>query len=399
MNEQAISKVLNESAEQGIPDTLELWPTIKARVERKRNPNLGSRTRLITRLAWGLVGLALIIAVALALSPDLRTAAAQGLQRILVGVTSQPRGFVNVTPTPPFAVEQPGNLPQDFRLTASVYFPGTGVAVKGEAERLPDLPEGAGPVAQQALKRGWGNAAHLVLVYEAPGGRYLIIAERQAHPIESLPAGEKRAVSNLNASLQRIDQGLALTWIDEGTWVAVETNLPEEDLMRLAGTFVTTQAASDRNVETSESTPNLPSRRSLPFCNPGEQPPSGLLLGEVSGQSRKGVVRIELFDRSRYSENVTYGTNGRDRREVLEEALAALQDSSIPLQKLPYGSIGTFLVKDGEDCMRYSPQVQGYIVVEMWDRQVNIGYGGTGAEMKERAIKALEQQLQDMQKK
>ncbi len=121
-----------------------------------------------------------------------------------------------------------------------------------------------------------------------------------------------------------------------------------------------------------------------------------MMLGEVSGQSRKGSVWIELMDRPIYPETVAYGTNVPDPRGVLQDALHALRDSSLPMEKLPYSSLSSFQKKEGEDCMRPNPQVQGYIVIEVWDHQVNMGYGGAGAEMKERAIKALEQQIQEM---
>jgi hypothetical protein len=89
-------------------------------------------------------------------------------------------------------------------------------------------------------------------------------------------------------------------------------------------------------------------------------------------------------------------SNVPDSREVLQDALAALRDSTLPMYKLPYSSISSFQKKDGEDCLRPNPQVQGYFVIEVWDHQVNVGYGGAGAEMKERAIKALEQQIEEL---
>ncbi len=51
---------------------------------------------------------------------------------------------------------------------------------------------------------------------------------------------------------------------------------------------------------------------------------------------------------------------------------------------------------DDKGCRRPNSDVQGYIVVEVWEKQVNAGYGGAGAALKERAIKALERQLHDM---
>lgn len=393
MSEQAIVEALNESAEQGIPDTLDLWPAVRARVQTLPPSALGSHKTAFSRFVWGVIGLVLIVGATLALSPDLRTAAAQGLQRILAGVSAQPDGSMNLAPAPPFAVKQPRDLPQSFQRTASLYAPGTGIVVNDQASKLPGLPEGASPIAQQALKRDWGSAPHLVLVYEAPGGLYFSIGERKADPQESLPAGEARAVANKNATLRKIDQGLALTWMDEGTWISIETNLPEDELLRLAASFVTTQAAASINEPAAPVASTRPTE--LPFCDPSERPPRDL-MGQVAGQSHKGSVQIELYDRSIYPENVTYGSNGQEPRMVLEKALSALRDSSIPLQRLPYGSISSFLKKDGEDCMRSNPQVEGYIVIELWDRQVNIGYGGTGADMKERATKALEQQIQEM---
>jgi hypothetical protein len=121
-------------------------------------------------------------------------------------------------------------------------------------------------------------------------------------------------------------------------------------------------------------------------------------MGEVEGQHEKGSVWIHLFESGKYpvTESISYGSNVMDARdEVLEPALKALLDPTIPMQRLPYWNIGMVTWSDRDKCLK-PVDIQGYIVIEVWDNLVNIGYGGDGAELKERAIQVLQMKIQGL---
>lgn len=364
---------------------------------------------LITWVGAGMI----LAAILLGLFPELRTAAAQAIEEIrrtLVGMSSAgPDAPVIFTPAPPFMVKQPDFLPPGFTRTAERYHPGSdsqtaspGVIIIGEAIRLPaepSEPPSVGPVAQQAVEQDRGDEPHIVLVYEDGDGQYVQLFERVAQPGEILPIGETYTVSGQPAILQRSAQTLKLTWIDEGTWIELEGTLPEITLLQIAESLVTIETPDAVDGLSDDNTPlngtNIFSES--PFCDPDQRPPSWpnleLLLGEVSGQQTKGWVMIELTD---HAESVSYSANVQNiidvQADVLEPALAALQEPDIPMQRLTYPAL-SFVSSGPESCLRPNPLVQGYIVVEVWDRQVNFGYGGDGAILKQRAIEALKREL------
>jgi hypothetical protein len=84
------------------------------------------------------------------------------------------------------------------------------------------------------------------------------------------------------------------------------------------------------------------------------------------------------------------GLNGTNREAVIDAAVAALKDPAHPLTLLPYPSVGRIEYDEAAGC--YHPaQVPGYLVIEVWEREVRVGYGGIGAERRAEALKALEQ--------
>ena len=96
-----------------------------------------------------------------------------------------------------------------------------------------------------------------------------------------------------------------------------------------------------------------------------------------------------------FPETVSYSSSVSDvRQEVFLPALMALQDQATILQPLDYPSLIQFTGSDTENCLKPDPSVAGYIVIEVRSNQINLGYGGKGAELKDRAIKALEQELE-----
>lgn len=193
----------------------------------------------------------------------------------------------------------------------------------------------------------------------------------------------------------------------------------ETELLRVTEGLVTTQTPDSVVEDTAGgATPAGRPRvlRDLSYCNaPDVRPPGtfrwgaegrlmvfaadSLLVGEAPGQRFKGAVVIELLDpeTSPNPELVWYGGVVENMRgEVLEPALAALWDPAIPMQRLPYLSLRVRVAYDSEPpCLVPAhPDEQGYVVIEVGDDQVNIGYDGAGTELRERAVRALEQELQ-----
>jgi len=72
MNEQRITETLRRIARQGVPDSVDLWPAIKAQLKPRRRPSRWGRLMPTTRLGWAFLILTLILAfgaVAYAVSP------------------------------------------------------------------------------------------------------------------------------------------------------------------------------------------------------------------------------------------------------------------------------------------------------------------------------------------
>ncbi len=391
---------------------------IRSLAQPSNRPSTWRSWRRILRPVVVGVGAAVLVAIALlVISPGFRAAAAQAVGEIRQllggGIATGSEGISTFRPAPPFNVKQPDYLPEGFKLTAQRYNPGpdprtgrTGVSVIEKEVR----PQSAGPAAQAAIEQGRGSEPYIVLVYEASDGRYVQLFERADRQGEALPAGEPRSVVGQPARLQRSDQALKLTWIDEGTRIELEGTVSEVELLQIAEGLVTTQTpdgvadGGTARVAPTSGEHDLPasimgySPEHLPYCNPKEHAPSGPepLLGEVQGQKRKGSVTIQIMDPNLYPfpESVSYGASVKNvHDEVFAPALAALKDPSVPMHRLPYPSL-SFKFSEAKGCYEPDPVELGYVVIEVWDDQVNIGYGGAGATLKQRATEALTQELQ-----
>lgn len=373
------------------PARLDLDP----RGQRRSGAGLG---RAFKHMAVGIAAAMLFILLLMILIPDLRTASAAELRKIAVGISSRPGGVQVYSPPPPFVVFQlsPDRLPVGFAVTWNRYAPGSsgnGLVMTGGAPvRVGSDESTIHPVAERAAQRNWGPDPHIVIVYESNDGRYLILFERKAAPDESLPPGEPRTVAGNPARLDALDQGIRLTWVDAGTRIEIESSLPEQELLALAAQVKGTQIPGERNPLEALFMPHEPV-----FCDPNQKPPSGVLLGKVSGQKNRGSVRIEFQqypNRPDMIANLSSGANVPDiRGGVYEPALAALQNPAIPLQRLPYAAVSTFSSSESVPCLVPSSVVKGYLVIEVWEQQVNIGYGGNGAAMRERGIQALLEEI------
>jgi hypothetical protein len=72
MKEQQVTETLQRIARQGVPDSVDLWPAIKARLQPRRRPSRWGRLMPTTRLGWAFLILTLVLAfgaVAYAVSP------------------------------------------------------------------------------------------------------------------------------------------------------------------------------------------------------------------------------------------------------------------------------------------------------------------------------------------
>jgi hypothetical protein len=205
-------------------------------------------------------------------------------------------------------------------------------------------------------------------------------------------------VNNKPATLQRNGETLTLIWIEEATWLTLEGTLAEDELLRVAENMVVTQTAGENGEESLVEGAGT-GMEPPPFCNPDDQPPPDPLLGEVQGQQYWGSVWIHLLDRERFPESIGHGTSlGSVTLAILfERALGAMQAPDLNMTPLSYPSLGLFTNSDDDvPCWQPDPRLQGYIAIEIWDEQVNVGFGGDGAVYKDRAIQALEQELDNV---
>lgn len=221
--------------------------------------------------------------------------------------------------------------------------------------------------------------------------------ERAAQPGEGLPAGAPRTVRGLPAVLQPHDNMHKLTWIDAGTWIEIESNLSETELQKIAEGLVPLQPTTVTASQPTAPRGGNPRHATFAasFCDPAQAPPQGVMLGSVAGQQHQGSLWVEFFPSDGQPDGLALGLNVPDQRSVIAAALRALRDPATPMQRLPYQSISSFQSDGLDGCMVPNPKVQGYVVIEVWNGQVNLGYGGNGAEQKARAVKVLEQALED----
>jgi hypothetical protein len=197
--------------------------------------------------------------------------------------------------------------------------------------------------------------------------------------------------------LQRSGETLTLTWVTAETWLTLDGTLTEDELLRVAESMIVTQRAGEsRDVSLTE---DAGADTQPPFCDPDEPQPSGFLLGEMQDQQYWGSVWIHLFDRERFPESVGHGINLGSVTPVLlfQQALEAMQEPGLTMMPLSYSSLGHFTITDDDvPCLQPDPRLQGYIAIEIWDEQVNVGFGGDGAALKDRAIQALVQELENL---
>lgn len=368
----------------------------------------GLRRGLAVGAAVALAALVVLFAV-----PRWRAAAAQPIAELWrsmgFGMSTDPAGVVTFRPVPPFDVYQPGELPRGFQLRTQVFQPATSGGL-AEAEVVEgdgvDLPSATSASSVQALLARRvevykTNRPHIILVYENEGDEYLLLFERAAQPGETLPGGEARKVAEWPAVMQEEGNTRTLTWVAGSTWLTLESTLADGILLKVANSLIKTQAAEEAEPVVPEAAGEGPDLSEYPFCNPEDEPAAMADRPDttVEGQ-RFGSVRIYFSDSGVNSERVSYGISVAEpditpftNSELLQRAIEALENPDLVMEPRPLPVI--FVLSPEEGCLRRAPGVQeeNYIVIEVVDERVAVGYGGDGNRYVERAIQALEREL------
>lgn len=372
---------------------------------------LKSRTRKALKIRQRLLphyvtrtGMAILIAfLVLLVSPNARHMTAQALERMertFMRVTGQATGLTGLQPLPPFAVKQPASLPEGIELAATLYYLGADFAqsdVRGESMLLDSETMLPDPIIQSTIRQNRGNAPYLVLVYKSDQPHYIILFQRASKDRERLPSGATRTVRDLPAVLQENTPMRRLIWIADGTWTELESTLSEAELLHIAENMVALDETTVARVFQLQSASHdmLSQIGQRKYCDSSQQLPKGPMLGDVKGQQYLGSVAIEMLSRdSRRWEHTSIGTNvPKLRTQVLERALATLSNAATSMQKLDYPAVVTSYYDEAAQCHRPA-DVEGYIVIEVWSNQVNVGFGAKGFALKDRAIEELKRALQ-----
>lgn len=396
MKEETLEQILQRIAEEDIPGDRNLWPGILVQLEHNK---LSIRSkRRGWRAAATLAGVIALSVLLFLIFPGLKTGVAFSLEAMGalfgVGVTSENDQVVSFGPPPTFIVKQPGYLPAGYTRTAEEYYPGYGElpAIRNEITSPESSVNEQEPRPTLSIERFSGP--YIILRYEARPGQYIELVERPVAPDDELPAGERITISGQVATVERREGLNRLVWISDGVWIELQGTLPESELVKVAEGLTITQTPSDFLGPLNEVYPPEESsdRLKSSFCNPNDYSPMDEpLLGKVADQEKWGAVIIQFWERD-FAPIDVFG--GGFSAEMLERALTALQSPANSMQQLSYPAIGgPYMWADDKPCLIVEPS-KGYIVIEVWDSQVNIGYGGAGAELKDLAIEALKAEIQ-----
>jgi hypothetical protein len=202
--------------------------------------------------------------------------------------------------------------------------------------------------------------------------------------------GKEVKLADQTAILERNGSTGKLTWISDHVWIELEGILPDNELIKVANGLVVTQLPTTPSAADIIPIPQSGGgdTSSSSFCNPNDYAPIDKpLLGEIKDQKLLGTVVIQFWNRETAPVDVFGGGLSAD---LFKRAITALQDPTIQWQHLFYPSIGgPYMWSDTRSCLVVAGKSEGYIVAEVWDRHVNVGYGGDGDRRKEQAIEAL----------
>jgi hypothetical protein len=317
------------------------------------------------------------------------------LERLLAGIYGDTQGPQRISSSPSFTVFLPSYLPKGFEYISTQYFQGDKNLPSVQEERIWPGTQAVLPTISPDEEHYSDNQPFILIQYKGSDGQYINLFQRKTHPNEELSIGQTIIVNEKNVRMQKNGATFSLAWIDAGTWIELTGRITEQELLKVVEGLKIIQTPENGELIP----PEFISTEEPPYCDPSKIAPKNQpLMGEVEGQHEKGSVWIHLFESGKYpvTESISYGSNVMDARdEVLEPALKALLDPTIPMQRLPYWNIGMVTWSDRDKCLK-PVDIQGYIVIEVWDNLVNIGYGGDGAELKERAIQVLQMKIQGL---
>lgn len=89
-----------------------------------------------------------------------------------------------------------------------------------------------------------------------------------------------------------------------------------------------------------------------------------------------GTITLQVSAEDQALHVSSMSVNFLDRDRVLSTAAATLRSPTTPPVELPYRSVGLITLDEASGCYRATP-TPGYLVVEVCEREVRIGYGGT----------------------
>lgn len=337
----------------------------------------------------------IVLAGMLMLSPRARLLAASTLdtaQHVWLVVVGGSDGIDGLQPPPPFTAWQLGATPPGFVLVGDRYAPEMiENSVRGELQAVdPEtlLPD---PIVAEAVGRDRGDVPHLVLVYRSKDQGYLSLFQRSARPDEPLPAGELSGVGTAAARFQTGVGRSTLTWVSGDTWFELEGTGAKELLLDAATNLRPIDPATASRVSPPPSRWGDALRRwgePVP-CSAGDQLPRGILLGQPTDQALLGVITLQISVEDEVLRLSSMSVNVPERERVLSAAAAALREPPTSTVKLPYRSVGLIMIDETNGCYR-ATQNPGYLVVEVWEREVRIGYSGTAVTRLAEAATLLE---------
>lgn len=409
MSTQIIHTVLNEELTTLLPNSIDLWPTVASKWT-TRQQQVRHRTsrrdmawiyshRLVRMraLTWALLAVIVIIGTVFTI-PQWRTVAAKALVDFwqVTGIAVDIEERTNFSETPPFNIYQPSQLPAGFVLKIAQGYSGTasesgsGHMLTSETVRQDNVDMPSSSAINERVEAYQSALPHALFVYQASAEKYMLLYERAAQLGEQLPPGSGRTINGNPATLEQNGNSLLLTWVQDGTWLSLEGTVNEITLLETAHNLqhqVSKEVASGDEMAVRAVT-------GPPFCNPTDEPPAGLLLGNLTGQQHQGDIYITFMDNEYQPERVAVGISQLElRKELIQRAITVLDNPNLAMELLPYPSFGQYVSSGEESCLSPDPEVQGYIVIEVWENQINVGYGGEADQYMDRAIKALERTL------
>lgn len=382
-----IENALNHIAINDIPADIDLWPQIKNNLYSQKTGNMAIRRKIKPLVI--LIGVVIIAIVILGSSSFLRSEVALALQEwveyVEVSLFVKNNRIINFHPQPTFDVRQPSYLPSNFKLVAEEYNSGQNnlPIIRAESVEAEDLsPTTSIPPGSIIVNRE--ETPYVFLRYEDTLNNYIDLIERPTKPDDRLPSGQYIEINNTRGVLIREDKITKIIFILDYVWVELIGSVSENELIKVAnGLEISDEPIHFESVIVTE----IPPCKTQYITAPLNQP----LLGEIAGQNLRWSAWIHFFRRDNHPVTITISGNlhnTEERNAFIQSAEMALNDKNLVLDYLHYPSIGITYTYDS-GCWGPPPDLEGYIVIEIWNSSVNVGYGGNGNLFLNEAVSAL----------